>query len=102
MITDTHQQPEVRQRRDAERMDLQQSAQLFMRSLVRTGVSFALLPVKRLPHKPQQHFQAAGREFTHGVATLVQELAAGIEEMTKETGTTTPFKEDPQREGELD
>ena len=87
---------------DAEREDLQQAAQRFMRSMFRTGVSFALLPVSRLPQKPQQHFQAAGREFTRGVATLVHELANGIEGMAKDASTTTLLEEGPQSDGKLD
>lgn len=102
MITDQHKQQEYRQSMDAEREDLQQAAQRFMRSMFRTGVSFALLPVSRLPHKPQQHFYAAGREFTHGVATLVHELANGIEGMAKDASTTTPFEEGPRSDGKLD
>jgi hypothetical protein len=102
MITDQHKQQEYRQSMDAEREDLQQAAQRFMRSMFRTGVSFALLPVSRLPHKPQQHFHAAGREFTHGVAALVHELANGIEGMAKDASTTTPLEEGPQSDGKLD
>lgn len=96
MKHDQHKQQEYRRNTDAEREDLQQAAQRFMRSMFRTGVSFALLPAKRLPHKPQQHFHAAGREFTHGLATLVHEFADGIEGMTKDAATTT-FKEDSPR-----
>jgi hypothetical protein len=102
MIHDQHKQQENRRSMNAEREDLQQAARHFMRSMFRTGVSFALLPVKRLPHKPQQHFHAAGREFTHGVATLVHELANGIEGMAKDASTTTPFEEGPQSDGKLD
>jgi hypothetical protein len=102
MIHDQHKQQKNRRSMDAEREDLQQAARRFMRSMFRTGVSFALLPVSRLPQKPQQHFQAAGREFIHGVATLVHELANGIEGMAKDASTTTPFEEGPQSDGKLD
>jgi hypothetical protein len=102
MIHDEHKQQENRRSMDAEREDLQQAARHFIRSMFRTGVSFALLPVKRLPHKPQQHFHAAGREFTHGVATLVHELANGIEGMAKDANTTTPLEEGPQSDRKLD
>ena len=102
MIHNQHKQQKYRRSMNAEREDLQQAAQRFMRSMFRTGVSFALLPVKRLPHKPQQHFHAAGREFTQGVATLVHELANGIEEMAKGANTTPIFEEGPQSDGEQD
>src|SRR5207302_8106605 len=104
MIHDKHKQQESRRsmNEDAEREDLRLATQRFMRSMFRTGVSFALLPVNRLPHKPQQHFYAAGREFTHGVATLVHELADGLEEMAKDASTTTTFKEDLHNDGESD
>jgi len=102
MIHDQHKQQKYRRSMDAEREDLQQAARRFMRSMFRTGVSFALLPVSRLPQKPRQHFHAAGREFTHGVATLVHELANGIEGMAKDASTTTPLEEGPQSDGKLD
>jgi cytosine/adenosine deaminase-related metal-dependent hydrolase len=102
MITDQHKQQEYRRSMVAEREDLQQAAQRFMRSMFRTGVSFALLPVSRLPQKPQQHFHAAGREFTHGVATLIHEFADEIEGMAKDASTTAPFEEGPQSDGKLD
>jgi hypothetical protein len=102
MITDQHKQQENRRSMDAEREDLRLATQHFIRSMFRTGVSFALLPVKRLPHKSQQHFHAAGREFTQGVATLVHELANGIEEIAKGANTTPTFEEGPQSDGEQD
>ncbi|MFL5705298.1 MAG: hypothetical protein ACJ8AG_21055 [Ktedonobacteraceae bacterium] len=102
MIHDQHKQQKYRRSMDAEREDLQQATRGFMRSLFRTGASFALLPVKRLPQKPQQHFQAASREFTQGVATLVHELANSIEGMAKDASTTTPFEEGPRSDREKD
>ncbi len=74
---------------DAERKELQQATRHFIRSMFRTGVSVALLPVNRLPRKPQQHFQAAGREFTRGLATLIHELADGLEEMAEDADTSS-------------
>ena len=87
---------------DAEREELQQATRRFIRSVFRTGVSLALLPVNRLPPKPRQHFHAAGREFTHGWATLVHGLADGIEEMVKDTNPSTTLGEGPHTDGELD
>jgi hypothetical protein len=87
---------------DAEREELQQATRRFMRSVFRTGVSLALLPVKRLPRKPQQHFSTAGREFTHGLATLVHELAHGLEELAKDTSTSTNLGETPPTNEELE
>ena len=87
---------------DAEHEELQQATRRFIRSVFRTGMSLALLPVNRLPPKPRQHFHAAGREFTHGWATLVHGLADGIEEMVKDTNPSTTLGEGPHTDGELD
>ena len=84
----------------AEREELQQATKHFIRSMFRTGVSLAFLPVNRLPPKPQQHFRAAGREFAHGLATLIYGLADGLEEITKDASKSTNFAEDP--DGELE
>src|SRR5258706_16101553 len=77
---------------DAERQELQQTSQRFIRSMFRTNVSLALLPVTKLPRKSQQHFQAAGREFTHGLATLVHEFAENLEQIAQDTSKTTNFE----------
>ncbi len=102
MINDKDKQEGQRRSMDAEREELQQATRRFIRSVFRTGVSLALLPVKRLPRKPQQHFYTAGREFTHGLATLVHELANGLEELAKDTHTSTNFGENPPTNGELE
>jgi hypothetical protein len=102
MINDKDKQEGQRRNMDAEREELQQTTRRFIRSVFRTGVSLAFLPVNRLPRKPQQHFHNAGREFTHGLATLVHELANGLEEMAKETNTTTNSGENPPTNGELE
>jgi hypothetical protein len=102
MINDKDKQEGQRRSMDAEREELRQTNRRFIRSVFRTGVSLALLPVKRLPRKPQQHFYTAGREFTHGLATLVHELANGLEELAKDTNTTTNFGENPPANGELE
>lgn len=102
MIKDKDKQEGQRRSMDAEREELQQATRRFIRSVFRTGVSLAILPVKRLPRKPQQHFYTAGREFTHGLATLVHELAYGLEEFAKDTNTSTNFGENPPTNGELE
>jgi len=84
----------------AEREELQQATKHFIRSMFRTGASFAFLPVNRLPPKPQQHFRAAGREFTRGLARLIHELGDGLEERAKDASTSTNFGEGP--DGELE
>ena len=89
-------------RMDAERGELEQAAERFLRSMLRTGVSLALLPVSRLPTKPRQHFQSAGREFTRGLATLVRELADGLEGMAEDPNTATNLAEDPQSNEEVE
>ena len=87
---------------NTEREELQQATQRFIRSMFRTGVSLALLPVNRLPRKPQQHFRAAGREFTRGWATLVRELADGLEEIAKDANTSTDLRESSDTNEELE
>ena len=86
----------------AEREELQQATERLIRSMLRTGVSLALLPVSRLPSKPRQHFQSAGREFTRGLATLVREFADGLEGMAEDANTATDFAEDPHANEELE
>jgi len=69
MINGKDEQEGHRRSMDAEREELQQATQRFIRSMFRTGVSLALLPVNRLPPKPRQHFHAAGRELPTGSYT---------------------------------
>ena len=102
MINSKDKQEGHRRSMDHEREELQQATQRFIRSMFRTGVSLALLPVNRLPRKPQQHFRAAGREFTRGWATLVRELADGLEEMAKDANTSTDLRESSDTNGELE
>ena len=102
MINGRQKQEGPRRTLDAEREELQQATKRFIRSVFRTGVSVAFLPINSLPRKPQQHFHAAGREFTRGLATLVHELANGIEEMAKETNPSTPLGEGPPPDRESD
>ena len=93
-------QERQRQAMQAEREELQQATLRFILSLARTGRSMALLPITRLPREPQQHFLAAGREFTRGWAALVREFAGGIEGLAKETSTLTHDGEDAHAIGE--
>jgi hypothetical protein len=102
MINGHDKQEGQRRSMKAEREELQQATRHFIRSMVRTGVRVALFPVDRLPREPQEHFQAAGREFTLGVATLVHQLAEGLEEMAKDANTSTSFGEEPQTDEELE
>ncbi|TMD50777.1 MAG: hypothetical protein E6I93_11575 [Chloroflexi bacterium] len=87
---------------NTEREELQQATRRFIRSVFRNGASLALLPVNRLPRKPRQHFHAAGREFAHGWAALIHGLADGIEEITKDSNTSTNTGETPHTNGELE
>lgn len=79
---------------DAGREELMQATQQFARSLFRTGVQLALVPVNMLPPEPRQHFKAAGREFTRGFATLVRAVADDVERIVEET------REEVEREKE--
>ena len=89
MIHTKDKQEEQRRAMQAEREELQQATRRFIGSLVRTGGSVALLPVTRLPREAQQHFLAAGREFTSGWAAMIREFADGIEGIAKQTSTPT-------------
>src|SRR5579859_1429524 len=89
MINDKNQQEGQRRSMDAERKELQQATRHFIRSVFRTGMSFALLPITILLRQPQQHFQVAGRKFTHGCVTLVGALADGLEKTVKDANTST-------------
>ncbi|MFL5628033.1 MAG: hypothetical protein ACJ788_20840 [Ktedonobacteraceae bacterium] len=102
MINDKDRQEGYRRNMHAEHEELQQATQRFIRSLFRTGVSAALMPVTMLPREPQHHFRAAGREFTHGLATLVREFADGIEEIAKDASTPTHHEEDAHTTGEAE
>ncbi len=102
MINSKDKQEGHRRSMDHEREELQQATQRFIRSMFRTGVSLALLPVNRLPRKPQQHFRAAGREFTRGWATLIREFADGLEEMAKDANTSTDLRESSDTNEELE
>ena len=102
MINGKEKQEGPRRTLDAEREELQQATKRFIRSVVRTGVRIAFFPFTSLPRTSQQHFQAAGRELTHGLTTLVHELADGIEERVKESNPSTPRGEGPHPEGESD
>ena len=99
MISEKDKQEGQRRAMQAEREELQQASRRFIRSLVRTGGSVALLPVTRLPREPRQHFQAAGREFTRGWAALVREIADGIEGLAKEASTPTDSEADAHATG---
>ncbi len=100
MINDENKQERQRRKRNTEREELQQATRSFIRSLFRTGVSVALLPVNRLPREPQRHFQAAVREFTRGWATLVHEFADRLEEVAEDASTRIHVGEDAHPTGE--
>jgi hypothetical protein len=102
MINGKNNQEEHRQNVDAEREELQQATKRFIRSMFRTGVSLALLPVNRLPQRSQRHFQVAGREFTHGLAALVHELAHGLEKMANDSNTLADSGESPDDHGKVE
>ena len=93
MINSKDKQERSGRRMDAEREELQQATGRFIRSMLRTGISLALLPVNRLPRKPQQHFQSAGREFTRGLATVVHGFAENLEQIAQDASIATNFEE---------
>jgi len=68
---------------DEEREEDRRASEHFSRSLFQAGIGLALLPISVLPPEPQQHFKVAGREFARGLATLVHQLADGLDEMAE-------------------
>jgi hypothetical protein len=102
MIHEKDKQERQRRPLHAEREELQQATRRFIRSLFRTGVNVALLPVTRLPREPRRHFQAARREFTSGLATLVREFAHGIKGMTKDASAPTHHGAEAHTPGEAE
>ncbi len=83
MINQNDKREEKVQTMDEEREEGWRAGQHFSRSLFRAGVGLALLPISVLPPEPQEHFKVAGREFAHGLAKLVHQLAAGLDEMAE-------------------
>ncbi len=78
---------------DEEREENWRAGQHFSRSLFQAGVGLALLPISVLPPEPQEHFKVAGREFAHGLAKLVHQLADGLDEMAKAAHSPRPERE---------
>ena len=69
------------------RDELKEASQQFFSTLFRVGVHLALTPVSLLPEEPREHFASAGREFTHGLATLAHELADNFDKIVEEMKT---------------
>lgn len=59
----------------SDRDEFNEASRQFLRTLFRTGIQLAIMPVFMLPEEPREHFVNAGREFTRGLATLAHELA---------------------------
>jgi len=102
MINEKNEQERYTGNMHAEREELQQATRHFIRSLYRTGVSVALLPVNSLPRETHQHFRAAGQEFTRGWAALVREFADSIEEIASDSSRPTHHREDAHTSGEAE
>ena len=68
----------------AEGEETQPSTRRFIRSLLQAGVILATNPVNMLPQESRGHVQAAGREFTRGLAALTGELADSLEKLAEE------------------
>jgi hypothetical protein len=63
---------------------LNQSIRRLASSLVRTGVSLAVLPINVLPKESRQHIQAAGREAAYGVTALMRAVADNLDDMIQD------------------
>ena len=71
----------------SDRDELKEASQQFIRTLFRVGVHLAMTPVSMLPEEPREHFASAGREFTHGLATLAHEVADNFDKIVEEMKT---------------
>ena len=98
MIEDQDKQEGRRHGIHAEREELQQATQHFLRSMFRFGVSLAFSSVNRLPRGPQRRLQAAGGEMTRNLATFMHTLAEDLQEITQ--NTNPPRGVDPHGESE--
>jgi hypothetical protein len=95
-MTDRQQdrQEEPRRPEQRDRDELEEATRHFVHSLVDTGKSATLRPIKRMPRQPREHFLAAGREFMRGWAALVNEFADAIERVDTESSTATHPEDD--------
>ena len=80
MINDEHKQEGQAREGDIAGEEYREALQHFTRSLFRTGMGLAFIPVSMLPQEPRQHFKIAGREFSHGLAKLAQKFADSLDE----------------------
>ena len=65
----------------SDRDEVRNTSQQFFRSLFRAGVHLAMAPVYVLPEESREHFFASGREFTHGLSTLAQQIADDFDKL---------------------
>ncbi len=93
MLNDQDTQEGQARMMDDEREEGRRASQHFSQSLFRAGVGLALLPISVLPPEPQQHFKVAGREFAHGLAKLVHQLADRLDEMAEAAHSPRTDKE---------
>jgi hypothetical protein len=98
MIEDQDRQEARRRSIDAEREELQQATQHFVRSMVRFGIRLAFSSANRLPRGPRRRVQAAGGEITRNLAAFMHTLAEDLQEVTQNTTPSPPSRADPQGE----
>jgi len=63
--------------------DIAESGRRLINSAIKTGTSVAALPVNFLPKESQEHFRAAGRELSLGIAAIVRSVADTVDKMSK-------------------
>lgn len=100
MIEDRNKQEGRRRGLAAEREELQQATQHFVRSMFRFGVSLTFSSVNRLPRGPQRRLQAVGSEITRNLAAFMHTLAEDLQEVTQNTSPSPTRGADPHGESE--
>ena len=83
-----------------ERVESQTDARQLIRSLLRLGTSVAAIPLDLLPQSSRSHIQEAGRESIRGIATLIRELADGLETVSAAPGESAT-RESEVKESEV-
>lgn len=61
-----------------------QNGRLFIRSLIRAGVSLAAIPINLIPDESQEIIQDAGKELALGLVGLSRQVADILEGMVEE------------------
>jgi hypothetical protein len=69
---------------------------------IRPNAALKRREIQHVATRATAAFPATGREFTHGLATLVRTVSDHLEEMAKDANTSTNVGESPDTDGELE